>query len=243
MNSGQFSYLSWVIIVTGLNGRTSQDAAFAVPLDKGGVFTISDGVGGKPNGTLAASAAAEFAAKQSALQLDVSLPMIIEETQRHLVELAKGNPELDDMATTLTILRIRDGIVELGHVGDCRVYHLRANGLIQLTEDQTELQRLLANGVLSRGMAARFRRRNVLWSALGPKSTFEVFSSSATLEKGDRLLMLTDGAYAKIPKVQMRDLSVTTPDTAQFSLALQNEIEALRPNDDYSVTTIDVGSG
>src|SRR3546814_5436694 len=54
----------------------------------------------------------------------------------------------------------------VGHVGDSRIYHLRGSGLVTRTKDQTEVQHLIDEGILTPERAKMYPRKNVLLSAI-----------------------------------------------------------------------------
>ncbi len=118
-------------------------------------------------------------------------------------------PEYSEMGTTLTVAVIQGNKVTLGHVGDTRLYHLRNKGIIARTKDQTEVQKLLDDGILNKQRAKNYHRRNVLLSVLTPDRDYELQSTSFNLDTHDRLLLLTDGAYSLASKLELRDLSLS----------------------------------
>ena len=54
---------------------------------------------------------------------------------QRLYQLAKEQPRLRDMGTTLTVVNLLDDKMVVGHVGDTRCYLLRGDELRQLTQD------------------------------------------------------------------------------------------------------------
>jgi serine/threonine protein phosphatase PrpC len=92
-------------------------------------------------------------------------------------------------------------------------------------------------------MAARYRRKNVIWSSLGPESTFETFESEAKLMPSDRLLMITDGLYSHFSKEQIRDFSLMSRSPLELVERLSVGIEKIGPSDDYSLVAISLEAG
>jgi serine/threonine protein phosphatase PrpC len=147
------------------------------------------------------------------------------------------------MGTTLSLIRLNGSAVEVGHVGDSRIYHLRADGIVDRTVDQTEVEQLIQQGILSKARARHYPRRHVLLSVLSPSKTYKLYRSSFDLTLGDRLILLTDGVSSKLLRKEIRDLSLHHPNAQSLALALENEINLRNPDDDYSAICIDILAG
>ncbi|MCF6252940.1 MAG: hypothetical protein L3J75_16980 [Methylococcaceae bacterium] len=114
------------------------------------------------------------------------------------------------------------------------VYHLRDTGIISITKDQTEVQRLIDDGVLSRKRAANYHRRNILLSAISNYSDYTLFQTEFYILAGDRLVLLSDGSYNLIRKKEIRDLSLQEHNLSNLSNKILNLIESREIRDDYS---------
>lgn len=98
------------------------------------------------------------------------------------------------MATTLTMAHILWPRVYVVQIGDSRCYHLRGTTLVQVTKDQTLVQSLVDEGVLSQEDAKRSPFSNVLAQAIGAEENeIHPVISKVTLARGDALLLCTDG--------------------------------------------------
>src|SRR5262249_39248659 len=73
----------------------------------------------------------------------------IQSAHRTIYQKAQVDPSVRGMGSTVAIALVWDGQVAIGHVGDCRVYHLGAAKLTQVTRDQTLVGRLLEMGQLT----------------------------------------------------------------------------------------------
>ena len=74
--------------------------------------------------------------------------------------------------------------VVVGHVGDSRTYHLSEGRLIQLTRDQTLVNRLVELGTLTPEEAETHPRRNELQQAVGGQPDVEPGDIRRRLEAG-----------------------------------------------------------
>jgi PPM family protein phosphatase len=225
-------------------GRESanQDSVLP-PFDFSGTWwaAVADGMGGRPGGAAASATALETIAAKIRSGLS-NLTELFAAAHTQLQDVASKNPHLESMGTTLSLIRFTDSVAEVGHVGDSRVYHLRGDGIVDRTVDQTEVEQLVQQGVLTRGRARRYPRRHILLSVLSPNRSYDLYQSDFEIQSGDRLILLTDGVSAKLLRKEIRDLSVGHSDPQSFCDALALEIEQRTPEDDYTAICIDVES-
>lgn len=109
---------------------------------------------------------------------------------------ALGRPDGTGMGTTLTALWRPDpgGPAYVGHVGDSRLYLLRAGRLLQLTRDQTLYQQ-----ALDAGSGGPLPSRNILLQALGPGPAVRPELLVQPVAPGDLFLLCSDGLHGDSP--------------------------------------------
>ena len=186
--------------------------------DRGIVAAIADGVGGNYGGGIASALAIQTSIFELQKNPETSFSDIFSAVALSMKEKSKEDLISSNMATTLTICKIQqNGLVHIGHTGDTRVYHLRSNGIIQKTKDQTEVAALVEAGILSKTQAQRYPRRSVLRSAMGANIQYDLFQTNFQMNRGDRLILVTDGIYRTLNKTQIRDLSVESSSTEDLS--------------------------
>ena len=95
------------------------------------------------------------------------------------------------MGTTLTAAYVLPPHVIVAHIGDSRAYLLDADGLHQITRDQTLAQALIDEGV----MDTKVRKfSHILMNSLGgDRELITPEVTPLTMQSGDRLLVCTDG--------------------------------------------------
>lgn len=201
---------------------------------------IADGVGSSSSPLLAATTVIESCLELLTIRPRTSVQEVFKNA-RHALELAASSTEgVPSLKTTLTACLIANDTVHVGHVGDSRIYHLRSNGIITRTKDQTEVQYLIDEGILSKERARSYPRRHVLLSALSSGSEYELFETSFTIKRSDRLLLLTDGMYNVITKKELSDISSTMPSFDDFACSIRNAVEARYRDDDATCLIIEV---
>jgi serine/threonine protein phosphatase PrpC len=173
-------------------------------LRKGRLAIIADGMGGYEGGQEASRLAVEavrhiydhsfgptpqdtlFHAFQSAHQV----------IQRY----ADEHPQFYGMGTTCTALAIVDRRLHFAHVGDSRLYHIRAGSISRLTRDHSYVGRLVESGAVRSEDAESHPQRHILTAALGcgrevaPHFPDQPFP----LQDGDTLVLCTDGLWGLV---------------------------------------------
>ncbi|MEV1145923.1 protein phosphatase 2C domain-containing protein [Micromonospora sp. NPDC049799] len=162
------------------------------------LVAVADGMGGMAAGDLASAIAIDTVAP-----LDVETPedalvaalqSAIQQAGARIRQAVAEDPERQGMGTTLTaLLFARTGTcLALAHVGDSRAYLYREGVLKQVTRDDTFVQMLVDQGVITADQASSHPRRAVVTQALQGD---DVNPSYATMvpRAGDRWLLCSDG--------------------------------------------------
>ena len=219
--------------------KLNQDAVLHLKSDDIYLFAIADGMGGELGGSLASSLSLITVEELFLENKDISIKEIFEKVSNQLKSLSEFVPKYEKMATTLTICIVKNNIGYVGHVGDCRIYHLRDEGIMRRTKDQTEVQKLLDEKILTKSLAKNYHRKNVLLSVMSNAIEYQLQESTFELINKDRLLLLSDGVYNVIDnKIIIRDISLSNNNIKDFSVNLQKEIESRKIKDDYSCISI-----
>ena len=180
---------------------------------------MADGLGGHARGEVAAQvsmdilgAAFKREAKPRIAEPDAFLARsmsaghsaILREGQR------LGLPETP--RTVLVACVIQDGYVHWNHVGDARLYLFRNGRVVQRTRDHTLVQQLVDTGRIREEAASSHPERNRLLQALGGYQTPQPEAAASTrLEKGDVLLLCSDGFWGPLTQRQMLHALMARP--------------------------------
>lgn len=211
----------------------NQDFYLIKELGESLCFIVADGVGGNKGGAIAAKHACDFFFKT--LELGSTPSQAIELTHLEILSLAAANPDLTGMATTLSCAILNSNRLYGAHTGDSRIYQLRGNGLRQITQDHSEVARLLAAGKLTKEDAETYPRKNILYSAIGVTGSLTHQEFDIDIAEGDRILLMTDGIYSVIHKKDFRDLSLKNPNFTNYcNTIIQRAIEE-HTRDNYTL--------
>ncbi len=185
--------------------------------ERGSLFIVADGMGGAAAGELASEMATETIYEQMTRmwgnEKDVTpqrfayrLKEAVEVANSHIHSYAKAHPEVRGMGTTTTAVGILNDHVYLTQVGDSRAYLIRDGQAVQLTRDQSLMQRLVEAGELTEEEAARSERRNIILQALGPDPKVKVDLTYQEVRKGDILVLCSDGLSGQVKKDEIAEI-------------------------------------
>lgn len=203
------------------------------------VAFVADGVSNSNNGYLASQMANKVINHQFKNNINFTLSSALFDLINSEISLLNKKTEnkLLHSATTLTILSISiNGKLSFAHVGDCRIYILRGNGLKTLTVDQTEKQLLIQNGILNKARAAAYKK-NKLYSALG--SSFNVEYGAFDLINNDRIVICSDGIYNIFSKKYFVNNSINNKEFKYFKDTLLNQFDNTQFGDDASAVLLE----
>jgi protein phosphatase len=107
--------------------------------------------------------------------------------------------------------------VVVGHVGDSRTYHLSEGRLIQLTRDQTLVNRLVELGTLSPEEAETHPRRNELQQAIGGQPDVEPGTYAGVLKPGDWVVVCSDGLSNHVNAADLKEMLQSEATSAEMA--------------------------
>jgi protein phosphatase len=107
------------------------------------------------------------------------------------------------MGTTISACLVLGAYAVTAQVGDSRIYRVREDIVEQLTEDHTLIAWQLKQGLITPAEARRSPHRNVITRAVGNRDYVQVDTRLVALQRGDRLLLCSDGlhGYLRSPDI------------------------------------------
>ena len=189
---------------TGLVRRNNQDAVILSPALVG----IADGMGGHRCGEIASAGARDglLRAVENREPSEKALEEAFEEVNLALWNRQSEEEELAGMGTTLTVLWQAGTRMLIGHVGDSRAYLLRDGRLRQITRDHSMVADMVRRGLLTEEQAATHPMRNYITRAVGTEPTIETDVLALERQKGDVLLVYSDGLHGFLSLEEMESL-------------------------------------
>ena len=97
------------------------------------------------------------------------------------------------MGTTLVAAFIKDMELTVANVGDSRAYVVNDKGIRRITIDHSLVEMMVQRGELTREEARNYPGKNYITRAVGTESIVECDLFHMDLERGDNLLLCSDG--------------------------------------------------
>ncbi|HVE51333.1 MAG TPA: protein phosphatase 2C domain-containing protein [Casimicrobiaceae bacterium] len=209
-----------------------------------GIMALADGMGGHRAGDVAADLAAEVVvarlrahlaatARQSTLS---AVNESIIQANQAVVAAARGNAAREGMGTTLAVAVFHDNVVALGHVGDSRIYRLRAGQLMQMTRDDSLLREAVDRGIISAEDASASHNRNLVTRALGAGPTVAVNVQNVPASPGDIYLLCSDGLTDLVCHADLELIMKSLE--ANLALAARTLVETAKDNGGYDNVSV-----
>jgi PPM family protein phosphatase len=204
-----------------------RDATVDIGL-KGVLLALSDGMGGHQAGEVASALVLESLGAELSQDRKIPLHRQLEDAvhrANRMVHEAAKTADRHGMGATLTAVFIRGTEAYIAEVGDSRGYLLRNGRLRQITRDQSMVQLLVDQGVISREDARRAPGKNVILQAVGLAPDVRVAIGRLELRRGDRLMLCSDGVSNQITDDELRQImSDCVPrEACETMIALANE--------------------
>ncbi len=167
------------------------------------LMVVADGMGGHHYGEVASQIAVQTLAE--AFQREAK-PLLADPfrflqrsmTNAHsaILDYASRHRLPDTPRTTCVACIVQDNIAYWAHAGDSRLFLMREGRVIAQTKDHSRIRLMIEEGLISEAQAAEHPDRNKIYSCLGSPHAPEIeFSRKTPLEKGDIILICTDGLW------------------------------------------------
>jgi serine/threonine protein phosphatase PrpC len=182
--------------------RVNEDALLARPRDC--LWLVADGMGGHSRGDLASG---DIARAFALMEVPAGLSAFADLAESTLIGLNARLRELADfgrdgttIGSTVALLLARQAHVLFLWVGDSRIYRSRGGRLEQLTQDHSQVEELVVQGLLRRQDAESHPAANVVTRAVGAADELYVDMDYREVESGDRFLLCSDGLTKAVPE-------------------------------------------
>lgn len=176
-----------------------EDEFLILSLGDAYLLAVADGLGGHEKGELASKIAVKtlrrtFEENYETGMEDEDVGELLRgaywEIHREILDLSS---EPGKVGTTLTSAFVRNGKAVIANTGDSRAYLIRDGQVLERTRDHSIVEELLERGVIGPEEVRSHPMRHVVTRALG--IGFEVDVYTWRLEKGDVLLLCSDGLH------------------------------------------------
>lgn len=166
-----------------------------------GLFVLADGMGGHPEGAMAAqlalqtfSAYFQKAANPTVGEVPEFLSSALMAAHHQIIRYAAEKGMLDTPRTTLVASVMERGHMHWIHCGDSRLYVVRDGEMVTRTRDHSYMEQQA-----HLGRSTEHINRNILFTCLGsPAKPVYDISGPLQLQEGDRVLLCSDGLWGTV---------------------------------------------
>jgi serine/threonine protein phosphatase PrpC len=236
--------LSWAVRTDPGLRRSSNEDSYCTRADLG-LFMVADGMGGHVAGEVASRIAVEtiqtFIGETAGADKNRTWPFPFEPTisldgnrlkaafrlaNRQIANAMTDAVDLRGMATTASALLASRERACVAHVGDSRIYVLRAGKLEQITSDHSWVEEQVRAGAMTPTAARQHPWRNVVTRALAGGDDPEIDIVELTPKPGERFLLCSDGLFTVVPHdtiVRLLDERVSLEHVCERLIAAAND--------------------
>lgn len=217
----------------------------------GSVMVVADGMGGTNAGEVASEIMVNTAKQmfqrvskvpETSQGIKEFLVKIIKTAHKNILDHAAKDASTAGMGTTAVIAWIVGHKAYVAWAGDSRAYLYRTGvPLYPATDDHSMVWQLVQNGNLTPNEARLHPQSNIITQSLGEASNPpNPDTKTLKLQKGDRLMLCSDGLNGMLDDPDMEAILQQTQGTPQACQELVNQANLAGGNDNITVLLMDV---
>lgn len=194
----------------GKKRQLNQDYVYTSEMPIGNlpnVFIVADGMGGHNAGDYASKYTVETIIQEISESAEDNPVTVIKNAigiaNEHIRQKAEEDERLYGMGTTLVVATCMGNILQVANVGDSRLYVVN-DKIIQITRDHSLVEEMVRMGGIDRETARSHPDKNIITRAIGASETVKVDFFTVKLQKGDIVLMCSDGLTNMLEDEEIR---------------------------------------
>lgn len=237
---GNDTRLSWAARTdVGLVRSHNEDSYLA----RNPLFGVCDGMGGHAAGEVASSIAVRAIATHAPTAADDALlGAAVEAANEAVIEGAVNGTGKPGMGCTASCCIIEGTHMAVAHVGDSRIYLLRSGTLVRVTHDHSYVEELVDAGEITADEARVHPSRSIITRALGSDPDMYADHFMLDVERGDRIIVCSDGLSSMIPDSAIESIAVSSATPIDCVDALVSATLSEGAHDNVTVIVVDVVS-
>jgi protein phosphatase len=219
--------------------------AWRASAERGALLVVCDGMGGVVGGEVASDLAAQVIWREMKGTPATRDPEVFARLLRRATRvanhdvhaMAKREPGLKGMGTTVSAAGVVGDRLVVATVGDSRAYILRRGALVQVTHDQSLSSALLEAGHDPNEAA---NAGSAILQALGVGDDVEPSLSIIELRRGDRVLLCSDGLHGLVGDPALAVLMSEPHSVSESVMLLVTAARAAGGSDNITAIVADV---
>jgi len=231
--------------VSAVGDRTdNQDRAAVVVAEDAAIMLVFDGMGGHSDGARAAEVGMKVvqdlftAAKLPIFDPQGFLYMALARAHDEVVKIGLDQAVDFRPRATCAVCLIQEGGAWWAHIGDSRIYQMRAGKLITRSRDHSHVEVLIQEGAISEEEALDHPMRNFVECCIGGDAPVPdmTIARMKPLTTGDVLLACSDGLWSGMSDDEIAAMATRDSDSLAENLKSLS-MKALTVNAPYSDNT------
>ena len=172
------------------------------------LYGVADGMGGHKGGETASRVALQVFQNAIGQKMPAAntIRMAVEAANRRVYDMSAHDDSLSGMGTTMSMIWRDDDRLLIAHVGDSRIYRLRAGQFQQITDDHSFVAELVRNNIITPEMAKNHPQRNIITRAVGVDPYVQVDVLEEDLLPGDIWLICSDGLHGMVEDEEIKTI-------------------------------------
>ena len=211
-----------------------------------GIFALADGMGGHKKGEVASKIAVdsiidflkENILKSCGIKMDY-LDDVIKQgynyANQKIFDKVSEDSSCEGMGTTLVVAVIYKDDMIMANVGDSRGYLLHNDEFRRITRDHSVVEELVNANLITEEEARVHPRRNQITRAIGAEEIIIVDIFREKVEKGDMILLATDGLTGCVGDEDIKNIIKQDKDIKEICEDLINQANDNSGKDNISV--------
>lgn len=172
-----------------------------------GLWAVADGMGGHEAGDYASNSIVDALRK---LETPEKLSQFVDEVEdclltanHQLINEAENREDGVTIGSTVVALVAVQSHCVCLWAGDSRVYRLRDDRFQSITQDHSQVEEMIEQGLLLREDAEAHPAANVITRAVGASEDLFVDIEFESLRDGDRYLLCSDGLFKEVAQTEI----------------------------------------
>ena len=224
--------------------KDNQDRAAVVVSENAALLLVFDGMGGHSDGAKAAETGLKVVqdrfmeATQPIFDPQGFLYMALSTAHDEVVKVGADVAVDFRPRATCAVCLVQEGGAYWAHIGDSRIYLVRAEDVLDRSRDHSHVEVLIQEGAITEEEAQDHPMRNFVECCIGGDAPVPDMSITGrkALEHGDVLLACSDGLWSGLSDKEMAEIGI--PGENNLVENLKNlSIKALNVNSPYSDNT------
>jgi serine/threonine protein phosphatase PrpC len=220
--------------------KINEDAFLDRP--EAGMWVVADGMGGHAAGDVASRMICEALAQSPVIEslnaAATEFENTVDTVNQQLLHISETEHNGGTIGSTVVGLLTRGQFSICLWAGDSRAYMLRDGQLSKLTVDHSQVEDMVAEGLIRAEDAESHPAANVITRAVGGQANLSLDRLVCELMPEDRIMLCSDGLYKDLNEATLCSL-MQGPTPASACDALMAEVLARGATDNVTVVVVD----